>query len=143
MYVKKYKYALSVFIVYHCVTCGSANSLKCYRFFAKNVYMLTLSGFRVDLAAVTTFPDVLNRRSEAELVAHIHIDISVPILIKMDMYCCIPSTMVIRLLDLTLELTNSLKFNIEYLLRRYQLRAFFIVTIVLLKQQCTQLLLLF
>jgi len=68
--------------------------------------MLTLSGFRLDLAVVTTFPDVLNRCSEAELVAHI--DISTPFLIKMDIYCCIPSTIVIcLLLGLSLELKNS------------------------------------
>ena len=31
--------------------------------------MLTLSGFKQDLAGVTTFPDVLNNLSEAQLVA--------------------------------------------------------------------------
>ena len=67
--------------------------------------MLTLSGLRVDLAGVTTFPDVLKRHSETELVAHTHIDISVPFLIRMR---CILSTMVMHLLlGLTLELTNS------------------------------------
>ena len=32
--------------------------------------MLTLSGFRVDLLGITTFPDVLKSHSDAELVAH-------------------------------------------------------------------------
>ena len=31
--------------------------------------MLTLSGFKQDLAGVTTFPDVLNNLSKAQLVA--------------------------------------------------------------------------
>ena len=92
---------------YHCVMCGSVNSLKCYRFFAKNVYMLAFSGFRVDRAAVTRFHDMLNRCLEAELVAHTHRYFHAN-LIKMDMHCCIPFTIVIRLLlGLTLELTNG------------------------------------
>ena len=32
--------------------------------------MFTLSGFREDLLGVTIFPEVLNNRSDAELVAH-------------------------------------------------------------------------
>ena len=32
--------------------------------------MFTLSGLRQDLLGVTMFPDVLNRRSDAALVAH-------------------------------------------------------------------------
>ena len=42
---------------------------KYYNFFAKNVSILTLSGFREYLLGVTTFPDVLNSCSDAELVA--------------------------------------------------------------------------
>ena len=40
---------------------------KCYKFFARNVNMLTLSGFREDLLGVTTSPDVVNSHSDAEL----------------------------------------------------------------------------
>ena len=36
---------------------------------AKIVIILTLSGFREDLLGVTAFPNVLNSRSDAELVA--------------------------------------------------------------------------
>ena len=34
--------------------------------------MFTLSGFREDLLGVTIFPEVLNNRPDAELVAHTH-----------------------------------------------------------------------
>ena len=43
-----------------------------YRFLAKNTSMSTFSGFSSDLFLVTTFPAVLNMRSDDELVALMH-----------------------------------------------------------------------
>ena len=45
---------------------------KCYKCLAKKVNMFTLSGFRQDRLSDTIFLLVLNRRSDAMLVAGIH-----------------------------------------------------------------------
>ena len=43
-----------------------------YKFLDKKVNMFTLSGFRQHRLSLTIFPLVLNRRSDATLVAGIH-----------------------------------------------------------------------
>ena len=43
-----------------------------HKFLARNTSMSIFSGFNSDLFLVTTFPAVLKRRSDAELVALIH-----------------------------------------------------------------------
>jgi len=45
---------------------------KVYKFLERNTSMSTLSGLRQALRGVTIFPEVLNRRSDAALVAQTH-----------------------------------------------------------------------
>ena len=57
-------------MIKHVILTVSVSMYITYKFCARNTSMLTLLGFNADQLDVTILPDVLNCRSEVQLVAH-------------------------------------------------------------------------